>query len=269
MLEEIKRRLGQALQIAAGRIKFQRVFQGSTCFEYTIENLLWREKLHMVRSDTTGRLKGNFAKFKELKLHPLFFRPSFDIAMFDVNGNKSFGNATQTWDVGPTDLKKRYRQPNGWARYGLHVLTGIDSEDKWIHPFNSDVNWWRAYHGTRNAGKYMPGVDQSDPNAMVNASVDSISKILENGFNLAVRRQYGEGVYCSPDPVWMETSDALPSATMRFEGETQVRKFQFMLQVAVRPGNDTLTPQSTDSIWAVKNPDNIRAYGLLMREVAT
>jgi hypothetical protein len=267
ILEGVRRRLGRALRVGTDRINFCRVFKGSVCFEYTIEHLSWREKCNILKRDRNGLLRQNFDKFKELKLHPLMFRPAFDLAMFDVKGNKSFVNEKHTFDVGPSGLKKRYHQPSGWARYGLRVLTGIDSEDKWVHPFDTDANWWRAYHGTKNAGKYMEGVNESDELAMANAALDSISNIMEDGFNFAIRQQYGKGVYCSPDPVWMETSDTLPTASIRFEGETENRNFQFMLQVAVRPGKETLTPQSTESVWAVQIPDNIRPYGLLMREV--
>lgn len=49
--------------------------------------------------------------------------------------------------------------------------------------------------------------------------------------------------------------------------QTQRKKFKFMLQVAVKPGANTLTPRSNDNVWSVQNKDNIRAYGILIKEV--
>ncbi|KAL3906040.1 MAG: hypothetical protein SGARI_004180, partial [Bacillariaceae sp.] len=162
---------------------------------------------------------------------------------------------------------KRYHPPLGWARYGLGVVTGVPDEDEWIHPFNTRKNWWRAYHGTKNAGKYMDGVDTSDETQMENAAIDSVANIISNGFKMANVARYGDGVYCSPKPASSKLEHYIPSAKVRFEGETEDRVFEFMLQVAVRPGQDTLTADSTNTIWAVQNPDNIRPYGLLLREM--
>ena len=49
--------------------------------------------------------------------------------------------------------------------------------------------------------------------------------------------------------------------------QTQRKKFKFMLQVAVKPGQNTLTPRSSETIRSVQNQADIRAYGILIKEV--
>ena len=45
----------------------------------------------------------------------------------------------------------------------------------------------------------------------------------------------------------------------------QEKNFRFMLQVAVKPGSTRLI--STDDEWSVQNSDDVRAYGILIKEV--
>ena len=54
---------------------------------------------------------------------------------------------------------------------------------------------------------------------------------------------------------------------IRGNGGAQQKKFKFMLQVAVKPGPNTLTPRSNDTVWSVQNRDDIRAYGILIKEI--
>ena len=54
---------------------------------------------------------------------------------------------------------------------------------------------------------------------------------------------------------------------IRDNGGMNKKKFKFMLQVAVKPGANTLTKASDDNVWAVQNKDNIRPYGILIKEI--
>ena len=152
-------------------------------------------------------------------------------------------------------MKKEYTQPTGWTRYGLSVL-GKYGDDKWLHPFNDPGNWWRAFHGTRNAAVY-----NVQP-------ADAMANIHNNGFQPARRAAYGPGVYCSPKPTTAEGYAAQITMPIRDNNGNQQKRFKFMLQVAVKPGAMTLTARSNDNIWAVQDKDNIRAYGILIKEIS-
>lgn len=57
--------------------------------------------------------------------------------------------------------------------YGLKVL-GKFSDDTWIDPFRHPGNWYRAYHGTKNAKlqDFRRPVSSTDPN-LVSVEEDS------------------------------------------------------------------------------------------------
>eukprot|EP01084_Bolivina_argentea_P269606 458248_1 len=152
-LAHVKNKLSAAMGIHVNRINIIEVFSGSDCFKYTVSDLTFLEKQRIIQQDPTGRLAQQFRQFKELKIHPLLFRPAFDVANFDKRGDKSFVSANGKYQIGPVNMKKEYQQPSGWTRYGLTVL-GKYGDDKWLHPFNDAGNWWRAFHGTKNAAVY-------------------------------------------------------------------------------------------------------------------
>ena len=261
-LIDVKNRLSVALGVSSKRINIIEVFAGSDCFKYTVSDLTAQEKQQMLQQDPSNKLSQQFPQFKELKIHPLLFRPAFDVAAFDSKGNKSFVSQSGKYQVGPAGMKKEYTQPTGWTRYGLTAL-GVYGDDKWLHPFGDEGNWWRAFHGTKNAGKY--GVDPRD--AM--ADIHNVHKENDKGWKPAKTAAYGPGVYCSPDPGFVESGYA-GSVSMNHtdaSGVTQRKNFKFMLQVAVKPGANTLTPRSTDTIWSVQKEENIRPYGILFKEV--
>ena len=278
-LTHVKTKLSAALGVKKDRIRITEVFAGSDCFKYTVDSLTFQEKQRMIQGDPTRRLAQQFRQFKELKIHPLLFRPAFDVSNFDVKGNKSFVSLSSKFQVGPANMKKEYTQPTGWTRYGLKVL-GVYPDDKWLHPFNDAGNWWRAFHGTKNAIHY--GVH----------AADAMQQIHQNGFQMAHNIARGPGVYCSPKPTYVEDRKFITmyynhiiSTLMYFytgyaarvtmdiqdnnngNVQTQQKNFKFMLQVAVKPGANTLTPRSDDTVWSVQNRDDIRAYGILIKEV--
>eukprot|EP01084_Bolivina_argentea_P290213 498440_1 len=253
-LAHVKGKLSAALGVQKERIHIIDVFAGSDCFKYTVENLTWPEKQRMIQGDPTGRLGQQFRTFKDLKIHPLLFRPAFDVANFDQRGNKSFVSSNGKFQVGPANMKKEYTQPTGWTRYGLKVLAKY-GDDKWLHPFKDPGNWWRAFHGTKRAAVY-----QRDP-------ADAMADIHNNGFLPAQRAAYGPGVYCSPKPPTAEGYAAEVTMPIQEGNVNQNKKFKFMLQVAVKPGANTLTVASNDNVWSVQNKDDIRAYGILIKEV--
>lgn len=203
-------------------------------------------------------LKDQFSQFLSAGIHPLLFRPSFDISHFDARGNKTFPVPAQTFEVGPPTKKKKYVQPAGWTRYGLNVLGRYKSGDDWLTPFHDPRNRYRAYHGTGNA----KATDCEGSAKCVDpeyAPVDAMASIHTAEFRRARRDYYGRGVYCSPDPKF---TDKDYDGTVEIETVHGMRKFKCMLQVAVDPEGSLTTP--TDDIWLVRDPPHIRAYGILI-----
>ncbi|ETO26640.1 hypothetical protein RFI_10494 [Reticulomyxa filosa] len=251
----------QVHNVPKERINIIDTFLGSYCFKYTVIDLEPGAIDKYINDRTEQKLAAEFPMFKDLKVHPLFLRASFDISMFDNKGNKDFSKENSVFEVGPHGLKRKYQQPTGWTRYGLKVL-GKYGDDTWLDPFNKNQtnkkkdpgNWWRAYHGTGNAK-----CENFTP-------IDAMSSIYKTKFRLAKVHALGPGVYCSPDPNFYCRGSS-------YIGQTEInltngkKKFDFIFQVAVKPGVNTLTPASNDQIWSVQNPDDIRVYGILVREV--
>jgi hypothetical protein len=205
------------------------------------------------------KLKKQFKQFISAKIHPLLYRPSFDIAYFDDRGNKSFPSIPETHDVGPPGRTKVYKTPSGWTRYGLKVF-GKYSNNYWLDPFKHPENWYRAFHGTGRATiEDFGGKNQSFEKQY--ACVDALSSIYLNEFRKARVDAYGEGVYCSPNPQFPEKG-----YVQRVQLDTQKgsKGFKCMLQVAVNPDGVKFTTQ--DDIWVVPNPKDIRPYGILIKE---
>ncbi|ETO29153.1 hypothetical protein RFI_07969, partial [Reticulomyxa filosa] len=126
--------LQQSTRCTKERIKILDTFLGTACFKYTVIDLEPDEINKHVNDRTQQKLVSEFPTFKDLKVHHLFLRASFDISMFDGRGNKDFSNNSAIFEVGPDGLKKKYRQPTGWTRYGLKVLDKYE-DDTWLHPF--------------------------------------------------------------------------------------------------------------------------------------
>jgi len=195
-----------------------------------------------------------------LKVHPLLYRPAFDIAQFDIAGNKTFSSAEQH-QIGPSNKKRTYTQPAKWTRYGLNVLNGRYGNDhKWLDPFGDDGNWYRAYHGTGSASTSDFGNSgaYSDDTYI---SVDAMASIFTTAFRTARVAVHGPGVYCSPNPLFPENGYV---STVPLETVNGVKNFKCMLQVAVNP--DGVIFSTNPDIWVVPDPKNIRPYGILIKE---
>ncbi|CAF2588082.1 unnamed protein product [Rotaria sp. Silwood2] len=259
LMEDIRKRLAKAHNISRKDINFKTVYVGSFNVVYTLKNStnISVESLVKVRE----KLKNQFEEFISSKIHPLFYRPSFDISFFDERGNKTFPSKAEIHEVGPPGCTEKYFQPAKWTRYGLNVIGKYEDGDTWLDPFLHPGNWYRAFHGTGNARSEDFGhLDQcfDDKYAPVNA----LANIYENGFNKARIAVYGAGVYCSPNPKIPEKQ-----FTKAVDVNTQLgkKKFKCMLQVAVNPNGVRFVKQA--DIWVVPNPQDIRPYGILIKEV--
>jgi hypothetical protein len=139
---------------------------------------------------------------------------------------------------------KPYRIPCGWKRFAVKVSGKYDSgSDAWLG--EGEKGWAVAYHGTQK--KNLPG-------------------ILSLGFRAGVRQKFkgevGKGVYCTPNI----NVAAYFASSQKVAG----MNVQVVLQLRVRPeairevtnGDKWMYNQ----YWVLNNPQDVRAYGVLLRE---
>jgi hypothetical protein len=84
---------------------------------YTVKDLANRVVQSL--TNVAQKLKHQFDQFMSAKIHPLLFRPSFDISFFDKQGNKTFSNQPETHQVGPPGLTKTYITPTDWIHFKI------------------------------------------------------------------------------------------------------------------------------------------------------
>jgi hypothetical protein len=258
VIDDILERLSKAHDVEKNLIEITRVYYGSFNIVYTIRDLGKRiiKKLEKLEH----KLKEQFNEFVSAKIHPLLYRPSFDISYFDERGNKNFSNQSETYKVSPPGRRRLYTVPYGWTRYGLKVFSKY-SNDYWLHPFQDPRNWYRAYHGTGNARS----VDFKNSNKNFDEEfvpVDALASIFTNEFRTARVTAHGTGVYCSPNPKFPEKGY---TSKIHLDTKKGKKVFKCMLQVAVNPDGVKF---ATNDIWVVPDPKDIRPYGILIKEIA-
>ncbi|UJR29263.1 hypothetical protein I4U23_010477 [Adineta vaga] len=257
ILDDILERLSKAHSIAKSQVSIKQIFLGSTNVVYTVSCLT--EDFVNQLQDLSDRLREEFDEFESARIHPLLYRPSFDINCFDERGDKCYGQTQASFQVGPPQREKTYKTPVGWTRFGLKVLDKYEDRT-WLHPFHDPGNWYRAFHGTGR----VTSADFNNTAATSNsefAPVDAMASIFRNGFRVARIAAYGPGVYCSPDPAFSENGYVGIVTILTQQGE---KRFKCMLQVAVNP--DGLETTSHSGIWVVPEPENIRPYGILIKK---
>ncbi|CAF3880912.1 unnamed protein product, partial [Rotaria sp. Silwood1] len=184
-----------------------------------------------------------------------------DNTYFDARGDKTFSSGPDTHEVGPPGRTKKYTSPSGWTRYGLKVLGKSEyKNDEWLHPFQHPGNWYRAFHGTGRATKVDFGNSNADFDQTA-APINALASIFKQGFRPARVAVYGPGVYCSPNPVWL--GDSVFVGAVELDTEKGKKKFKCMFQVAVNPAS---VQCPSDDIWVAPQPQDIRPYGILIKE---
>lgn len=257
VIDDILERLSKAHEVEKDAIEITRVYYGSFNIVYTVRDLGRHIKSKLEKVE--HKLKEQFKQFVSAKIHPLLYRPSFDISYFDARGNKTFSSPPKVYQVGPPGRTQPYNLPCGWTRYGLKVL-GKYPDDYWLRPIQNGSNWYKAYHGTGNAQP----VDFKDSKKTIDAEfapVDALASIFTTEFRTARIAVHGAGVYCSPNPSFPESgyTSEIPLNT-----KTGKKTFKCMLQVAVNPDGVKI---ATNDIWVVPDPKDIRPYGILIKEI--
>jgi len=258
VIDDIVERLAKAHNVDKENIVIKNFYLGSCGVVYLVTDL----PNNVIKSlnNVSEKLQEQFEEFKAAKIHPLLYRPAFDIAQFDVRGNKIFSDQEQTYQIGPSGRKQLYTPPAGWARYGLKVL-GRYGNDEWLHPFGHPENWYRAYHGTGRAIAADFGKSSDDAFDKQYASIDAAASIHKTGFREARVAVHGAGIYCSPDPTFPENGYV---GTVTMNTKQGPKSFMCMLQVAVNPDGVKI---ATNEIWVALEPKDIRTYGILIKEV--
>lgn len=170
-----------------------------------------------------------------------------------------------------------YRAPRGWKRFALNVK-GRYPDDDWLRMDGSPDEWAVAYHGTAMSivplivrGGFRVGTGQGAKH----------SKDVRTGGDV------GCGVFCSPNLTTVECyangsedggSESKDKAAATVDGHTLF----FALQCRVRPSairrpdrhfarNNDEEVMGIDGVfeWIINNPDDIRPYGILVRDKNT
>jgi hypothetical protein len=141
---------------------------------------------------------------------------------------------------------EEYKLPFGWKRFSVNVKDEYDDGDNaWLR--EDDSGWAVAYHGT---------------------SGDGLGGILMSGFRVGPRQKFaataGSGIYCTP---LIDIAQHYSAPSM-LDGHS----CQIVLQLRVRPASiRRITDPKLDwmerQYW-VLDPSDIRAYGVLIRELA-
>lgn len=140
-----------------------------------------------------------------------------------------------------------YKRPYGWKRFALNVV-GKYSDDSWlgcggIRTASTEGEWPVSYHGTEHS---------------------SAMSIAQKGYDLSkgTRFAYGSGVYTTPD---INTA-ARYASPFPYNG----KNYEIVLQNRVNP--KTLKKinthlQGEGEYWLSPNEEDVRPYGILIREV--
>lgn len=242
--KEIQQRLADVHGVKFDEIQNLKFSKGSVKVTYDTP----MKAANLDYKDLDKEFQEKFDAFEKMKIHSAFFKPEFDISMFDPLGHKDFRYQRGKSFPGIGGLT--YHQPEGWIRMGLKVTDQYDNGDNsWLLPFPTDKIdnpniWARGYHGTGSS---------TETDGIELASVIYKSGGLRPGNH----NTYGKGVYWSDNPNFRNgVYDAI--------AESHGRKYKVKLQVAIKPHTWT---QNTKDNYHVTDEKNIRVYGILITDV--
>ena len=143
-----------------------------------------------------------------------------------------------------------YKRPYGWNRFAVRVL-GRYENDLWLgadgdRTEETSGEWPVSYHGT---------------------DIESAEKILEEGFKPGPRAKFGVGIYTSPS---LEMVERLYAKEFLYNGKWLEIAFQSRV-IPDRNGHLKIVSASETGVgadyWLSPNGNDVRAYGILFREV--
>lgn len=140
-----------------------------------------------------------------------------------------------------------YRRPYGWKRLAIKVAGKYENDD-WLGPdgirtAQATGEWPVSYHGT---------------------DIMRANQIAKVGFKPGPRALFGKGIYTSPS---LEMVEKLYAHEFTHEGKS----YKIVLQNRVNPNGLQVIPASQTGVgadyWLSQSGDDVRAYGVLIREV--
>ena len=159
---------------------------------------------------------------------------------------------TNRVDDGKTYMRGgfKYERPYGWERFALNVV-GKYEDDMWLGPngirTESAVGEWPvSYHGTRKS------------------EIDSVKKIIGEGFKIGPRVKFGPGVYTSPS-LTMVTKYYAKTITITN------KEYNFVLQSRVDPKSVRIERREKYGCdyWISPEGGAVRAYGIILKEIGS
>jgi len=250
VIDDILDRLSKVHGIDKRYISIKTMYARTFSVVYTVRHL--EKNVVQLLAGLSQKLKNIFEGYVTVKIHPLLYRPSFDIRYFSERGNKHYPRICNIKKVGPPENTMPYILPAEWTRYDLNVLNKYEDGNKWLDPFQDPENWYRAFHGTENT--YQSFDQQS-------ACVNAPPSIYCNEFRSARVTASGRSIYCSPYPKFAEDRHVHLVTIDTKKGQ---KTYKFMLQVAVNPSRVHFT--NDKNIWIVPNPQDIRPYRVLIKD---
>ena len=143
-----------------------------------------------------------------------------------------------------------YKRPYGWQRFAVRAVGRYENDD-WLGPNGIRMNqasgeWPVSYHGT---------------------SMENAKKIVKEGYKVGPRKLFGEGIYTSPS---LEMVERLYAQEFPYDG----KKYKIAFQNRVNPDRNghlkIISAEQTGvgaDYWLSPNGNDVRAYGILIREV--
>ena len=132
-------------------------------------------------------------------------------------------------------------------RYAIRVLGKYENDD-WLGPDGNRTSqasgeWPVSYFGT---------------------DISSAEKIVKEGYKVGPRAKFGKGIYTSPS---LEMVERLFAQEFPYDG----KRYKIALQNRVNPDHlEIISASQTGAgadYWLSPNEDDVRPYGLLVREV--
>lgn len=140
-----------------------------------------------------------------------------------------------------------YQRPYGWKRLAIKVVGKYENDD-WLGPDGirteqATGEWPVSYHGT---------------------DILRASQTVLVGFEPGSIARYGKGIYTSPS---LEMVEKFYAQEFTHEGKS----YKIVLQNRVNPNGLQVIPASQTGVggdfWLSQRGDDVRAYGVLIREV--
>ena len=155
-----------------------------------------------------------------------------------------------------------YYLPIGWYRHGLRVIDKYADGEVWLGSTNIDGEWAVAFHGT-HAGA-VKGIQEK---GLLITKVDAMrTEAVQQGGDKFDRAGLYVATHC--------TGGVHPRYTKPFQINTSsqtTETFRVVFQCRVKPKAFTIhrSPVATGEAWRFVDPDDIRPYGILLKNEKT